>query len=132
MPVLNAGRDGDFISREHFHSGFAPFLIVAVSADADQNLSAAFFCFMNMPVVAAARFEGHVEDGNTSCADRSQPGFAGEELGKAVIGVSDGEEDCRSIILKLFFCIGLFRPDFKSQAEGSPGFGPAGIESSMG
>ena len=43
------------------HGGPAPLLIEAASGHADQDLAAAAFGVMDVPVVAAARLKGHIE-----------------------------------------------------------------------
>lgn len=85
MPVFNAGGDFDDCAWSHFNRLFSPFLIPAAAANADQSLSTAAFCVMDMPVVAAAWFEGHVEDGQIALTNRSNPALLAEILGKAIV-----------------------------------------------
>ena len=53
MPVLDAGGDVDHIAGVQLLRLFAPFLIVTAPGHADEDLSAAAFGVMNVPVVAA-------------------------------------------------------------------------------
>src|SRR5699024_3693570 len=62
MPVLDACRDHYCVAFVQLAGFFAPFLIPAAAADAQQHLSAAFVGMMDMPVVAAARLKRHVGD----------------------------------------------------------------------
>ena len=62
VPVLGAGRDVDHVARLHFDGVLALFLIVSAACDADEDLPAALLGMMDVPVVAAARLKGHVED----------------------------------------------------------------------
>ena len=60
VPVLHIGWDHNDRPWRQANSGFAFFLIPAAARRADQDLPAAGSRVMNMPVVAAARFKGHV------------------------------------------------------------------------
>lgn len=52
MPVFHFRRNVNAVSRFHLNRFFAFFLIISASCYTYQNLSAALFCMMNMPVVA--------------------------------------------------------------------------------
>ena len=60
MPVLDTHRNIYYIARVQLLCRFAPFLIVTSSGHADEDLSAAAFGMMNMPVVTAAGFKGYI------------------------------------------------------------------------
>ena len=57
MPVLCAFRDVDDVTSMKTDGRFAPFLIDAFTAYADENLVCSV---MNVPVVATTRFEGYI------------------------------------------------------------------------
>ena len=57
MPVLCAFGDVDNVAGMETDGRFAPFLIDALAADADEDLVCAV---VDVPVVAAARFEGDI------------------------------------------------------------------------
>ena len=64
VPVLYIGRYVDNVSREHLYGRFAFFLIPAFAGNADQHLSAAFGCMVDMPVVPAAWLESDIGERN--------------------------------------------------------------------
>ena len=53
MPVFHFRRNVNAVSRFHLNRFFAFFLIISASCYTYQNLSAALFCMMDMPVVSA-------------------------------------------------------------------------------
>lgn len=63
MPMLDVCRNLDDIAGVQALRGLALFLVPALAVDADQHLSAALACVVDMPVVAAARLKGDVVDG---------------------------------------------------------------------
>ena len=63
MPMLDVCRNLDDIAGVQTLRGLALFLVPALAVDADQHLSAALACVVDMPVVAAARLKGDVVDG---------------------------------------------------------------------
>ncbi len=75
--MLHFSRDSDDGARSHLLWLFAPFLIPAATSDADQYLH---LLMMDVPVVAAARFEGNI---NQTVLHRSQIAVADEILGIA-------------------------------------------------
>lgn len=62
VPVLHIGGNMDDCARKNFHSRLSLFLIPAASGHADKHLPAAVRRFVNMPVIAAAGFKGHIGD----------------------------------------------------------------------
>ncbi len=62
VPVFHSSRNVNTVTRFHLDGILAPLLIVPAPGHADQNLSAALVGVMDMPVVPAARFKGHIEN----------------------------------------------------------------------
>lgn len=67
--MLHPSRDIDAVARLH---RLSPLLVEAPAADADQDLTAAAFCMMDMPVIAASRLEGHIVNPNLLHGDRRE------------------------------------------------------------
>ena len=61
VPVLDACRDHHDGARDELSRGLALLLVPPLAGDADQNLTATALRMMHVPVVAASRLEGHVE-----------------------------------------------------------------------
>ena len=89
--MLDPSRDVDHISGVQLLSRFAPFLIVPYSSNADQNLSAALCCMVDMPVVTAARFKSYIKDADLRSRERRKIAPADKILGIRVIGFPDWE-----------------------------------------
>lgn len=137
MPVLNAGGDFDDGSRCHFYGIFAPFLIPASSADADQNLTAPGFRVVNMPVVFASRFKGDVGNRKRSAGNGSQPAAAVKILRIGVVWLSNREEDGLRVSIQCGIIAGIpgfgfVVPDRFGVVEYGPGYRLAGIEAALG
>ena len=60
MPVLHFRRDDDDCARLQADRFFSFFLIPSASGRTDENLTAAGFGMMDVPVVAAARLKGDI------------------------------------------------------------------------
>lgn len=60
MPVLDIGGNHYDAALMQTDSGLAFFLIPTFTSRANQELTAAFVCMMNMPVIAAPGLEGHI------------------------------------------------------------------------
>ena len=105
---------------------FAPFLIPTSSIGTEQQLSAALFCLVNVPVVAAARFKGHIgnEYGFIGIGEGIEVGLTCKVFGVGIIWFTQTEETA--------ICAGIILIDLHRHAEGCPGIGPAGIECDMG
>ena len=91
MPVLDLCRDGDDRAGRQADGGFALLLIPALACSADQNLAAAAFGVVDVPVVAAARLEGDVGQKHRALArfrQWVQIGIADEILGIPGIGLA--------------------------------------------
>ena len=97
VPVLDVCRNIDHIPGMQLSRFFAPLLIPAASIDADQQLSAALVSVMNVPVVAAARLESHIEGRHLLQCQRFQIALSDEILLKAGVRLPDGKckvRDC--------------------------------------
>jgi hypothetical protein len=79
------------------HGGPAPLLIEAASGHADQDLAAAAFGVMDVPVVAAARLKGHIENTDLFRGNGRKKAPACKILRKAVVGRTDGEDHGRGM-----------------------------------
>ena len=64
VPVLDLGRNLDDVTRPQALGGLAPLLVPTLAINADEHLPAPCGSVVDVPVVAATRFEGHVVDGN--------------------------------------------------------------------
>ena len=87
---------------------------------------------VDVPVVATARLEGDVRDGDLLARDGSQVAVAGEILRVGRVGLADGEDhlplEGRPGILT-----GRIRgPDLLGQPECRPRLGPPGVEADVG
>ena len=130
MPMLDPSRDVDHISGVQLLSRFAPFLIVPYSSNADQNLSAALCCMVDMPVVTAARFKSYIKDADLRSRERRKIAPADKILGIRVIGFPDGEDHG---FLVRGFCIdsAFLAPYVFCHAEGWPCIRPTRIKSGV-
>ena len=70
MPMLHAGRNVYAVTRLHRNRFLAPFLIPSSAPDTDQNLAAAAFGMMDMPVVLTARLKGNIVDSDLRSGNR--------------------------------------------------------------
>lgn len=64
VPMFHTRGDVDHIARAQLLCRFTPFLVEPSTSHADENLSAAVFGVVHVPVVAAAGLERHVVDAN--------------------------------------------------------------------
>lgn len=83
MPVFQAGRDADGTARLQT-DGLLPFCLApARTGGAQQDLNAcAIPAVINVPVIAAAWFEGDIGDGDGAINKRRSLGLADKILGK--------------------------------------------------
>ena len=129
--MLDTGRNIHGVSRQQLHGVLAPLLIKAVSGNADKNLPAAGFGVMDMPVVAASRLKGHIENPHLLLGDRRKIAFPAEILRKTIICRADWKDHGCSV-----FCHGavvrFLAPHFFCHAERRPRLGPSGIEGGVG
>lgn len=118
MPVLNTCRDVYAIPRIHFDSIFAPFLIISSAGNADKNLSSAFVCIMNMPVISALNWTPYSQSLVVT-------GFNGIHVCALC------ELFVTSSFARLFLCFVLV-PNLFCKVEHCPAFWPACIECYVG
>ena len=93
VPVLHTLGNVDYVTRIECYCRFAPLLIPATTRHANQNLVCTV---VNVPVVAAARFESHVavalhggfSGGEIFGLQWCEIAVAGEELGVAHIRIT--------------------------------------------
>lgn len=86
MPVLRADRDANHHSRLQTDGILALCLVPAASCCAQQDLVASTAgAVMDVPIVATARLEGDVADGNAPRSERSQVALTGEVLREGVV-----------------------------------------------
>ena len=67
MPMLDSRRNVHHITGGERLYGLTPLLIATASGNADENLSAATRCLVDVPVVAATRLKGHIVDFDLFC-----------------------------------------------------------------
>ena len=91
VPVLDPGGDVDNVALVQFACGLAPLLIPAAPGGAEQYLPAAADGLMDMPVVAAPRFEGHVADDDPFGGKHVQITVADKIPGIGRVGTAPGE-----------------------------------------
>ena len=127
VPVLYTGHNVDHIAGVQLLRLFAPFLIVTAPGHADKDLSAAFVRLVDVPVVTAAGFKGHIEDFDLLRGDRRKIALPAEILCETVIGRAEGED--HTVLVQLLF-ISVFRicPDVFCHAECCPCFRPTRIK----
>ena len=130
VPVLDTGHNVDHIAGVQLLRLLAPFLIVAPACHADEDLPAALVRLVDMPVVAAAGFKGHIEDFDLLRGNRCKIALPAEILCKAVIGCADGE-DHTALVQLLFVGTFLVCPDVLCHAECCPSLGPTRIKRSV-
>ncbi len=131
VPVFHAGGNVDDRAGQNLYRRFAFFLIPATTGHTDKHLSAAFRCFMDVPVVAAARLESHVGNIHLLTRNRCEVTVAGEIFGIRRVGFADGENH-----FALEGCLGihagrLFRPYVFGQTERRPCLGSSGIKTDV-
>ena len=131
VPVLYANRDIYHIAGAQFLCRFAPFLIVTSTSHTNEDLSAAAFGVMNVPVVTAAGFKGHIVNTDLLRRKRCEIALSDKVFRKGVIGCADGKDH---FILMFGFCVGgiVLRPYLLCHTEGRPRLGPARIKCRMG
>ena len=131
VPVLDICGDIHNIAGIEFPCFLAPFLIISLSANAYQHLTAAFFSVVDVPVVAASELECDVVDRYLLSRNRCQIALSDEEL---TVGtwLTYGEKQLLSELIFFSECRSIVRIDFFGNVENCPGVRPACIESSVG
>ena len=103
MPVLDTCGNVYDASWQQLDSFLFPFLIISSAAYADKHLSAAAFCIVDMPVVAAGRFKGDIENGYLLGGNGSKVAVADKVLSVGV-RFAYREEDRCGILFFLGYC----------------------------
>ena len=88
-----------------------------------------------MPVVAAARFEGHIYHGDSVRYYGSRVTLTDEILGVGIVGVPRGENDGLRVRFERTcrYAVGIaIGPNFFCHTESRPRFRPARVECGMG
>ena len=131
VPVLDLGRNVYHIAGAQLLCRFAPFLIVTSTGHTNEDLSAAVFGVMNVPVIAASGFKGHIVNADLLRRKRCEIALANKIFRKVIIGCADGKDH---FILMLGFCVGsiVLRPYLLCHTEGRPRLRPARIKCRMG
>ena len=91
MPVLDIGWNSDDHTRSKADGFLSLLLIPAFSSGANQQLAAPAVGVMNMPVVPAARFKGHIGQKHSAFArfgQRIQIGIVNKILGVCRVGIA--------------------------------------------
>ncbi|WP_300908123.1 hypothetical protein [Corynebacterium stationis] len=101
MPVFQAGRDADGTARLQT-DGLLPFCLApARTGGAQQDLNAcAIPAVINVPVIAAAWFEGDIGDGDGAINKRRSLGLADKILGK-FFKLSPVSKTCSKLLLTI-------------------------------
>ena len=92
--MLHIGGNLHDIPRFQGAGRFAPRLVPALPTHADENLAATGFRMVNVPIIAASRFESDVENGDGIPIMRQfiEVGFSGEMLGIGFVGIAKSEK----------------------------------------
>src|SRR5574344_2021373 len=127
MPMLHTGRYVNDSPRENLLCRLSPFLIPATSSHTDKHLSSAFGGMMNVPVVAATRFEGDIGNGNLFAGNTCQITVSLEILGIGSIGFANGENHLLLETSLRIFQRHVFFPHLLSLTKSRPSLGPSCI-----
>src|SRR5574344_2915680 len=131
MPMLHTGRYVNDSPRENLLCRLSPFLIPATSSHTDKHLSSALGGMMDVPVVAATRFEGDIGNGDLLAGNTCQITIALEILGIGSIGFANREKHLLLETSLRIFHRCVFFPNLLSLTESRPCLGPSCIESDM-
>ena len=96
MPMLHVGWNMDDCAREDFLRRLAFLLIPATSGYTYQHLSATLCSVVRMPVVAATRLKGYVEERYLTVGYLCQITVALEVFGVSGVGFANREESSRA------------------------------------
>ena len=91
VPVPDIGGNHDHAARRETDRRLALLLIPALAGRADEQLAAAPGGVMDVPVVAAARLEGNIVNGNLLAGNSCQLTVAFEILGIGGVWLANGE-----------------------------------------
>ena len=111
VPVLYARRNVHTVAGIQRDRFFAPFLIPAAPRRADEDLPAAFFRVVDVPVVAAARLERHGENADLLRGDRPEIALPDEILRERIVWLARIVRRLLGEFFKchLFFSLFIFR-----------------------
>ena len=113
-----------------FSRFLAPFLIPTPAVYADQQLSAVLVSVMDMPVVPAARFKGHIKGRDLLNRERCKVTLPGEILCESIIRLSDRKQEIgRNACRKIGSLI--ISKHFLNHRESAPRLGPATVEGKL-
>ena len=132
MPMLHVGWNVDDCARENLLHRLAFFLVPATSGYAYQHLSATLCGVVRVPVVAAARLKGYVEERCLTVGYLRQITVALEILGVSGVRLADREDHLALECSLCVFAFHVFAPHLLSQIECCPGFWPTGVEGDVG
>lgn len=102
-------------------------------ARCENQLSAAFIGMMNMPIIAAARLKGHIENPDLLGGNGSKIALSDKEFRKNVVRFTDRKQHLRGV--SGFGAVGsgfIILPNILCETEYSPRLGPADIKSRVG
>ena len=91
VPVLDVGWYMYDSAGQYFNGRLAFFLIPSAACYTYEHLASAFCCFVYVPVVTTAGFEGYVGEWNLRIGYLSQVAVSGEVLGECVVWLAYGE-----------------------------------------
>ena len=128
MPMLHVGRNMDDCAGEDFLRRLAFFLIPATSRYTYQHLSATLCGVVRVPVVAATRLKGYVEERYLSVGYLCQITVALEVFGISGVGFANREYHLALECSFGVFSFHIFVPYLLCQIEGSPGLWPTSVE----
>ena len=93
-----ANRNIYHIARAQLLCRFAPFLIVTSTSHTDEDPSAAAFGVMNVPVITAAGFKGHIANTGLLHRKRCEIALSDKIFCKGVIGCADVPCSCQMVL----------------------------------
>ena len=132
MPMLHVGRNMDDCAWEDFLRRLAFFLIPATSGYTYQPLSAATCSMVRVPVVAATRLEGNVEERYLAVGYLCQITVAFEVFGISGVGFANREYHLALERSLGAFAFHIFVPHLLCQIECCPGFWSACVAGAVG
>src|SRR5438270_3474200 len=99
MPMLRFRRDINYVASMEFTGRLTPFLIPATAGSHEKDLSA---LMVDVPVIPAAGFEGHVCDLNPLCREHLQVALAYKIASVCLVLFSKAENPAVRCIVGLF------------------------------
>lgn len=130
--MLDVGWNMDDCARENLLRRLAFLLIPAPSATPTSICPAILCGVVRVPVVAATRLKGYVEERYLTVGYLCQITVALEVFGVSRVWFADREDHLALECGLGIFAFHILAPHFFCQVEGSPGFGPTSIEGDVG